>query len=148
MIFLDLDRGLALHLAMALDVHRQACRASGLALPGPLEDLRARCWATARADTGRQEPPDLPDLVEMLHGPRINRLLTNIADAAAALGISQRAVERLVADGTLPSVQVGGRRLIHVRDLEGYAESLRPASSFRDRLDAKVAAASPPRGAA
>jgi excisionase family DNA binding protein len=35
--------------------------------------------------------------------------------AAARLGISQRGVERLVASGRLPSLQVGRRRLIPVQ---------------------------------
>lgn len=43
------------------------------------------------------------------------RAAIDIRSAAARLGISQRGVERLVASGRLPSLQIGRRRLIPVQ---------------------------------
>ena len=45
------------------------------------------------------------------------RAALDIRAAAARLGISQRGVERLVASGRLPSLQVGRRRLIPVQGI-------------------------------
>ncbi|MBV9121253.1 MAG: helix-turn-helix domain-containing protein [Chloroflexi bacterium] len=53
------------------------------------------------------------------------RLLVGKGTAAEALGVSLRTVETLIARGELPSVLLGGRRLVHTRDLETFAERLR-----------------------
>jgi excisionase family DNA binding protein len=45
------------------------------------------------------------------------RAALDVRTAAARLGISQRGVERLVASGRLPSLQVGRRRLIPVQGI-------------------------------
>lgn len=45
-------------------------------------------------------------------GRDAERLTVSVREAASALGVSQRTIERLVADGTLPSVTLNRRRLI------------------------------------
>jgi excisionase family DNA binding protein len=47
--------------------------------------------------------------------------LLSIHEAATALGVSRRTLERLIADAELPSIQVSSRRrLIDPRDLEAF----------------------------
>jgi excisionase family DNA binding protein len=58
-------------------------------------------------------------------GGGVTPLLVGYRDAAAVLGVGERTVRRLVADGTLPSMRVGQRVLVHVDDLAAYAASLR-----------------------
>jgi excisionase family DNA binding protein len=50
-------------------------------------------------------------------------LLVGLDEAAELLGLSERTVARLVADGELPSLKVGRRRLFSLRRLEEWAES-------------------------
>ena len=50
---------------------------------------------------------------------------------ASILGLSERTVRRLIADGSLPSIRVRGARLIAVADLTRF---LRPqVATFADR---------------
>jgi excisionase family DNA binding protein len=51
------------------------------------------------------------------------RLLVGLDEAAELLGLSERTVHRLVADGQLPSLKVGRRRLFSLRRLEEWAET-------------------------
>lgn len=53
------------------------------------------------------------------------RLLLTLNDVAEALSVSRRHVERLVSDGTLPSVKIGEARRVHQADLEVWLESER-----------------------
>lgn len=54
-------------------------------------------------------------------------LLVDTAEAARRLSISIRGVERLTADGELPAVKIGARRLYRAADLVAYVEQLSPA---------------------
>ena len=56
------------------------------------------------------------------------RLLLSYAQAADALGISERMLRQLVYSARLPSVSVGSRRLIAVDDLMAFVSALREAS--------------------
>lgn len=56
---------------------------------------------------------------------RTNRpILVGIARAARLTDLSESTVERMLADGYLPTVKVGARRLIRLADLERWAEGL------------------------
>jgi excisionase family DNA binding protein len=45
------------------------------------------------------------------------KLALSLPDAAHSLGVSERTIRRLVEKGDLPSVRIGGRRLIRYTDL-------------------------------
>lgn len=138
LLVLDLGRADALHLATALELHAKTCRSNGLALPAGLVDLTARCWQVARGDSGRLEAPLVDAVAEMVEGRRMQTLLLTCAEAADALGLSERQVERLVAVNAIASVKVGASRRIHTADLEDYATSLRRGRSFTDRVETKL----------
>ncbi|HUX66892.1 MAG TPA: helix-turn-helix domain-containing protein [Terriglobales bacterium] len=48
------------------------------------------------------------------------------AAAATMIGCTRRSVDRLLASGALPSVRIGGMRLIRVRDIHALLRSDRP----------------------
>jgi excisionase family DNA binding protein len=135
-LILDLDRGLALHVAVAIDLHAKTCRANGMPFPPELADLAKTCWRHAKGDSDRQEPTSLAELSrEVQGGPVV--LLVDVSEAAEMLGVSSRQVERLVASGALPSVKVGASRRIRRSDLEAFVASL-PPSPFGSRVQAKT----------
>jgi excisionase family DNA binding protein len=103
------------YIAELLEEHRQRCRRDGLVLPVGL----ASALALAR---GRQRPPRFdPD------GDPGEALLVTYEQAALVLAVSKRTVERLVARGELPTVDVGGCRRIARDDLVAYVQT-RPRS--------------------
>jgi excisionase family DNA binding protein len=53
------------------------------------------------------------------------RLLLPLPEAGARLELSRATVQRLVTDGTLPSVKIGRSRRIAVVDLEAFVSALR-----------------------
>jgi excisionase family DNA binding protein len=53
------------------------------------------------------------------------RLLYSKTDAAEQLGISERVLDRLIADGLVETVKIGRRRLVPHEALEDYIERLR-----------------------
>ncbi|HXJ69622.1 MAG TPA: helix-turn-helix domain-containing protein [Verrucomicrobiae bacterium] len=57
------------------------------------------------------------------------RIAISIEEAQLALGIGQRTMRTALRDGTIPSVKVGGRRLIPVKALERHLEALAYAES-------------------
>jgi excisionase family DNA binding protein len=56
--------------------------------------------------------------------PHIEVECVGKAEAATALGISLRSIDRLIASGDLPSVRLGGRRLIRLETLRRIAAEL------------------------
>jgi excisionase family DNA binding protein len=90
---------------------RRRARANGGSWPLVLESA----WALA---SGRQEPPEV-EPGAALREP----LLVTYAEAGRLLSVSERSVERLVARGELPVVEVGGSRRIQPGDLVEFAES-------------------------
>jgi excisionase family DNA binding protein len=137
-LILDLGRVAALHLAVALDLHRRTCRANGTQVPSELVDLAQHCWSKARGDSDRQEAMTVAEIVHSLQSAPVS-LLVDVPAAAEALGVSPRQVERLVASGELTSVK-GGRRRIRRSDLERYVDGLTPGS-FGSRVVTKSAPA-------
>jgi excisionase family DNA binding protein len=55
-------------------------------------------------------------------GRDAERLTLSVREAASVLGVSQRTIERLVADGTLRSVTLNRRRLIPRKALDELVE--------------------------
>jgi len=140
-LVLDIDRALALHMAMALELHARTCRANATPLPAGLVDFAARCWEIARGDDEGPQGPPLDFLARMADSAP---MLLTITEAARTLRLSERQVKRLVAAGTIPSVTIDSARRIRADDLAAYVDSLGPRS-FRAGVESK---ASQPRGAA
>lgn len=51
--------------------------------------------------------------------------LLTLADSAKLLGCSRRTVERLIADGTLPTIKLGSLRRIDPGDLRAMLDTLK-----------------------
>lgn len=63
-------------------------------------------------------------------GPHsVPRLAYSVAEAAEALGMSRATVNVHIADGTIPSVKIGGRRLIRRDALDALLASSEGAAS-------------------
>ncbi len=60
--------------------------------------------------------------------PLQDKILLTFAEAGAFYGVSERLIYRLVANGQLPCVQVGGLRRIARSALEAFARDEVPAS--------------------
>lgn len=131
-------RTLAMHAALALELHERTCRANGVALPDELKMCIGWAWQIAKGDSDRQEPTPLAFLAAMAEGRPVKPILLSIADAAAAIAVSERQIERLIASGDLASVKVGGSRRIHAADLEDFATNLRRPRSFAGAVEHKV----------
>lgn len=116
----------AWHLAEALDRWRPVARSAGVPVPAPLVAWGEACRMRARKGT---DAPSLASLSAGVASLPVMRLLLPLEDAAGALGVSERTVKRLVAEGDLPSVKVERRRLVHVDDLTAYADRLRHKES-------------------
>jgi excisionase family DNA binding protein len=60
------------------------------------------------------------------------RLALSVGEVAAALGIGRRTVERAIADGVIPSVTLGRRRLVPVTALRSLLREAgqHPASPY------------------
>lgn len=56
------------------------------------------------------------------------RVLHSKPEAAAVLSVSERVLERLIADGEVETVKIGRRRLVPHDALTEYVERLRRAS--------------------
>ena len=122
MIVINLDVTTRAHLARALATHRQWCRVNGYAWPAALDDLgrlvarNGQEWPAV----DHHDPP--PDDVPMVPAPAAY----TYAHAGEYLdGVSERTVRRLVAEGELPCVEVGGLRRIARADLEAFLDRQR-----------------------
>jgi excisionase family DNA binding protein len=69
--------------------------------------------------------PDSPFELDYLAG----RIALTVEETRMALGIGQRALEHAIANGDIPSVKIGGRRLIPKRALERHLEAMAYAAS-------------------
>lgn len=136
-VIIDLDATCWAHLSTALVFHRRWCRGNAI----PVPDDVVRLAEHAKCVTDRQAPTEVrPEVVTAHDVFMTTALAATYADAARRLGVSKRTVERLVAAGSLPSVDVGGVRRIRVADLEGYVASLTSrVGPFRDDITTKEA---------
>ena len=76
-------------------------------------------------------PRNRPQYVPLIPRPRdlspdalAAELVVTVREAAANLRVSRRKVEYLLADGTIPSVKVGSRRLVLRAGLKAYVAGL------------------------
>ena len=119
LLALRLDPVAARHLTRALEVHRRWCRDNGVRLPAALSDLAL----LATAGQGTTNGHGAEELADDGH---MSPLVYTYAEAAERLRVSERTVQRLVAEGRLPAVEVGTRNpRIAVEDLENYVAQLR-----------------------
>jgi excisionase family DNA binding protein len=136
----SVDAELARHLVIALGRHRRWCREQRVPMPAALDELVEVLGASVRASAqeravvpaanGGQIRPDPANVVAGVDrcggGPDpapVTPLTVDYATAGARLGRSARTVRRMVADGQLVPVVVGGRRRIRVADLEAFGGS-------------------------
>jgi excisionase family DNA binding protein len=114
-----LDRHAAAHLLAALRAHRRFARTQGYEIPAALDQLERSALTaigTSDADRSRQTPTLVrqPSAEQATVGP----MTCTIREAAAAIGVSTRSIERLVRAGEIDSKMVGGSRRIPLRELE------------------------------
>lgn len=69
----------------------------------------------------------------------VPRLCLTIPDVAEALGISARGVYTLAGRDGLPTVKLGGRRLVRVADLERWLAAL-PVADAGQKSEARAGA--------
>lgn len=113
----SLEPRLASHLIHALTDHQRWCRTNGIPWPPALNGL-----IEGLANGGQRRPTDAPvadgrDDESML-------LTLDYQTAARRLSVSGRTVRRLVADGRLRAVTVGGSPRIRAADLAAYVDRL------------------------
>lgn len=119
LLALRLDPVAARHLARAIEAHARWCRANGVRLPAALGDLAL--LATAGQGTTNANLAE-----ELADDGAMSPLVYTYAEAAERLRVSERTVQRLVAEGRLPAVEVGTRNpRITRQDLEEYVAGLR-----------------------
>lgn len=120
------------HLALALGQYVRRLHRDGLRAPGEIEELATLLADLARVRQGapgiaadRLIPPALAGGNRMAQGVHVpDRLLVTKKEAAERLSVSVRTIERLVATGMLPQVQIGRLPRFRVRDLEDYVQGL------------------------
>lgn len=99
----------------ALTEFRRRCREDGYAWPMTLE----AALAVASGARDRQGTTELA--LSTVDG---NPLAMTYGTAAARLSVSERTVQRLVAAGALPAVDVGGCPRIREADLQAFVDRL------------------------
>lgn len=111
MIFIVGDPLVSAHLAVAVTKYKAELRRNGRRAPDELDALLEALSASLR---GQERPILAPEPL-----PR-DPLLMDYSEAADVLRVSARTVRRLVAEGKLPPVRIGGRSLIRVADVESF----------------------------
>lgn len=115
--FTDLE---AAQILRALTHYEAALKVNGTRLAPGLMQLKLHLTARSSQETRTQDVGAFDDDNELMLP-----ILIETRTAAEALSLSQRAVSRLIANGSLPSVKVGGARRVHRADLVAFAEGLR-----------------------
>jgi excisionase family DNA binding protein len=133
---LELSCDVAGHLAVAVELYRRELRrAKGWAGPAELDGFGKRLQFHARDRLG---PTAVAELASLLDDDGMVPLLVPKVEVARILGgVSLRSVDRLIADGSLPAVTLGGRVLVRRADLETFVGDLtaRSASAVDDPQD-------------
>jgi excisionase family DNA binding protein len=110
------------HVAAALSGHVCQLHRESLPVPREVEELAVFLMGVART---RWVPPVVANGHGASdHASMPDRLLVTKGEAAERLGISVRTIERLVACGRLPQVQVERLARFRVSDLEAYVHGL------------------------
>lgn len=113
MMFLSLDDRTRGHLARAIAEHLGWCRRNAIAAPPELSAL----LDTLTARSGQERPNSPGD------EPLGDGVCVNYETAARMLGVSERTVRRMVADGKLTVLPVGRRRLVPIFALRRLADA-------------------------
>lgn len=74
-----------------------------------------------RAELNNEEPPPPLPMDEPLSSPR----LFSVDEAAQRLGVSDRFIWQLLAEGDLERIKIGRKTKVSLDDLAGYIESHR-----------------------
>ena len=130
-------RILALHLSTAIAAHRRQLRRDAVPCPPGLAELEVLLLDVAR--NGGQMRPEFAPAARGFDNFRMDdRLLLTYEEAGKLLGLAERSVRRLVADGKLLAVDTGrGSSRIRRADLEAYVATLGP-KSFREGITVKT----------
>ena len=131
------NRELLAHVALALSRYEADLTKLGIRVPEDLEFATA--FATDLATVRQQAPTvgekgELPDAGSMTNHPVLTK-----REAAASLRVSVRTLERLIASGALPVVELGKSPRVRRIDLDAYIESL-GSRTFRDEIESKETA--------
>jgi excisionase family DNA binding protein len=110
------------HLVVALSRYLRQLRADGGRVPVQVEAIIKFLTDPARALQGVTVLDSWRSTSNRSAMPR--RLLITKGDAAEALGVSLRTIERLISAGRLPLVHVEGAARVRVTDLEAYVQNL------------------------
>ena len=109
-----LDDELRTHLANAVRVYSAARRRDGLyGLPPVLAEFQRDVLSDSAI-----EGQEVTDSAGLVVGDD-DAIYVGVDVAARLLNVSRRTVARRVSDGSLPSLLLGGRRLIRREDLKG-----------------------------
>jgi len=133
LILLELDAATSAHLAGAISRHFAWARTNGIRPPAQLLDLGEMCVHSARrgqAGTTIDGIASLLDAAAMSPPP----LLVSYAESARLLGVGERTIKRMVADGALSPVRVGASSRIRRADLDSFVSRAR----FTDRVEIKA----------
>lgn len=117
-IVLTLTPELAGHVAVALGFHRRWLAGRGWALPAGFDELAAAMQDAASTGQARTNIANIVDLDQVGAVP----LALNYDDTGRLLGCSSRQVRRLVTDGRLPFIQLGGLVRIRRTDIDAFLE--------------------------
>lgn len=119
----SVDPWTAGHVAVALKLYRDRCGAQHLDAPdAQLAELQALFQSSAVS--GLPEPSMPQWIDDVADDDGMTTLLLPLDEIPRHLRVSASTVERLVREGTLPTVKVGRRRLVRPADLEAYVNSL------------------------
>lgn len=109
----------ATYIVAALRAHRLRVERNGGAVPRLAVDLEA-----AFSARHGQERPTFGDSVGPGDSDRVSPLLLDYDAAGSALSLSERTIRRLVREGRLPAVKVGGSMRIKTVDLDAFVAGL------------------------
>lgn len=101
------------HVVMALMTYRRRLHRSGLAAPPAFDEF------LSQVASGRLVASDSASTVDDREA-----LCMKFSRVADLLAVSERTVDRLVASGALPVVEVGGAPRVRIADLDAYVQGL------------------------
>jgi excisionase family DNA binding protein len=117
-----LDDRLARHVAAALGLHCRTLAGNGVRVPQELIDLLGACQRVSAGHSGSPLDPGA-DVLDggLMQQPRA----VDYTEAGRLLGVSLSSVKRLVRDGALPVVNIGGRApRVRVADIDAFLADL------------------------
>lgn len=115
------DTATCRHLAAALLAHRQRVEHNGGAVPEQVQFLER--LASFRVTQG-QHGPNVDGSTDRPDDQGVTPRLLTYRQTADALGCSESKVKRLIKDGELTAVRIGGAARIRVGDLDAFVAEL------------------------